>query len=199
MASLSKVLESSPPVAFPLKSCFHLYGKELSELNHFLKRYGNFKKLSANFKSQKFLKKFDATIKSEGKLIVNRPGSLTWKVLRPVPTTYLFTKNSLKIYEDGKLSQNLDMNKLGASAHKSIGGLMAWLKLDSKTIEKYYLIARKGKDQFSFTYRESNPPFKQILATLAPKGYISKVEITELSGDVLTLTFERPEIIREKI
>ncbi|MBT3980131.1 MAG: outer membrane lipoprotein carrier protein LolA [Bacteriovoracaceae bacterium] len=180
-------------------SCFQLYGKELSELNHFLKRYGNFKKLSANFKGEKFLKRFDATIKSEGKLIVNRPDSLTWKILRPVPTTYEFTKNSLKIFEDGKLSQNLDIAKLGPGAHKSIGGLMAWLKLDSKTIEKYYFVSRSGKDQFSFTYKESDPPFKKILATLAPKGYISKVEITELSGDVLTLTFERPEIIREKI
>lgn len=166
-----------------------------AELAEKLKQYRSIATISAPFKQKKTFKDIDMVLKSEGQFELSRTSkTVTWQVLKPSPLKVILNGVEVKMIGP-ESTQTFKISEIGGDkAMKSLTSLVAWLELDAEKLTRDYGVSQLGPDKFRFVPKTDT--FGELDMQLNPKGFLTKLEIHERSGDKLEIDFGTPKISR---
>lgn len=172
-----------------------LFEMTLSQLKIELAFYLNDHSLSGQFVQNKLIKELKLNLKSEGSFRVvqqkNKPAFIIWNILKPDalnvcilgPELFIKTKNKNK---SEVIQQNL--NDIEASDPTGMAKLQALIVVDPEAIFKKFNIL-KSKNKLILKNKDIKEDLGEIKLTLNKEKLIETVEVTEVTGDVLTIQF----------
>lgn len=182
-----------------------------AELADKLKTYGSFSSLDVDFHQIKTLSEMGVRIESEGRLSLTRPSRIRWEITKPSPVVVKLDEHEIRI-EIGK-GKDLQIQTLkrqapvaGQSTGQSPGPssdpmdrglseLVSWLNMDVAALDRQYAVYSDGASAFRFEPRQKETSvFKALRMELAAQGYLKKLRIEELSGDLLEIDFGKPHL-----
>lgn len=161
-------------------------------------KYSKLSSLSADFKQIKEVKSLGVTLKSEGSLNFQKPDFFEWQVKKPRSFGFVFRKGSIELWENGKISKSADSSKMDAKMLNAISHLKAWLTLDQKFIESHYSIKELSKNRYEFRPIGELKIFKSITIETHEKYPIKKIQMLEMSDDVIDIEFFGTKMTYEK-
>lgn len=174
-----------------------------SELQDKLKYYKKINTLHTKFKQVKNLKDLGMELESSGELSLVFPEEVTWTLLTPAYTQLKLSGQTLSL-ESGELANRkkntFNLTKeLGADISKSLLHLLVWLKIDVDSIFQLYEVVELGTNSYSCKPRNTQDAvFEGLNFVIHPKGHISKLILSEKSGDHLTISFSDPKVHLKK-
>lgn len=172
-----------------------------AEVAERLKGYADLKSFKTRFTQLKHLKEVGVDLKSDGELVVHRPNEVIWTVRHPAFLTLSITPQEIHLTQGEGAEKREQRWKLGTQISeeyvKGIRDLVAWLKLDVKTITETYTLDETKPNELTCTRKveDKTSPFKSMRMKIGAKGHLEKLFLEERSGDAMELTFSPPESV----
>jgi hypothetical protein len=164
--------------------------------------YQNLATLEVGFIQKKSLSSIGTTLESSGRLkITDHPKLIVWEILKPAPLRIELRDSKMKIItapgSKNESVQLLDANEGGAKGSAAQAELSAWMSLDANSISDQYNITQKNKNEFEF-HPKGKSAFSSINVKLTRLGNLQDLNLHEVSGDTLALTFGKPQLSYKK-
>lgn len=161
-------------------------------------KFSHVKTLSAKFKQQKTVKSLEMTLNSRGSILLKKPDFFEWNVVDPRSFSFIFNKDQMEIKENGKVVRSIDSTKMDEKLLVSITHLRGWLTLDEKFIQSHYSVKKISQYRYEFSPLAEKKIFQSILVTTAEAVPIKRIQMTELSGDIIDIEFFDTKMSNEK-
>lgn len=148
--------------------------------------------LQCHFREEKHIALLSTPIVTEGDIHYVRPGRLARRVVTPSPQVILIEGASLRMW-DGTREERLDLASQPV-VRSFVDSIVALLSGDRAALERSYRlsIAAEG-DGYVLTLTPRAAPLSEFLTSIRftlSRGYdLTRMDMTETSGDVSTTTF----------
>jgi len=155
------------------------------------------KTLTTDFVQYKHMDFLAKDIETSGKMVFKTPGMLLWQYTKPYQYSVIFKNNKIAINDAGKKSEmNVGNSKMFAKLNKLIVGSVSGDMFDENEFTITYLKSAEynvtrllPKDAALKKY------IKEMELNFDKKGnMVSKVKMTEPSGDYTTIVFKNKAI-----
>lgn len=166
-----------------------------------LQAYEKLTSFRTRFTQTKYLKEVGVALKSDGELVVHRPDQVIWTVKHPAFLKLTLSPTEIHL-EQGEGAERREQTwKFGAQISgdyvKGIRDLVVWLKLDVKAITETYTLDETKPNELTCTRKieDKLSPFKSMRLKIGASGHLEKLFLDERSGDLMELTFAKPEMV----
>lgn len=163
-----------------------------AEFSSILHRYQSFSSLKTSFTQIKTITDLGIQLKSEGTLSINRPSTVIWQVLKPGPLTVTINDKQVSMENETFL-----LSSAPSKVSQKLALMISWLKMDTAKLYENFSILRLRENVYRLTPRQKKSDAMGIGAfeiTLNSQGYVERVLITEVSGDLLEILFLKPKV-----
>lgn len=161
--------------------------------------YESIATLRSRFRQTKLLKDVNLKLDSEGELTLVRPDKVTWAIRKPARMEVSLDGRTVTLTSADKsetytLGENPD-----DTVSRGLMGLIAWLRVDVNALNAAYEFTQLEGGEYLCTPRESaGAPFRAMKLKIHDAGHVEKLVLDELSGDSLTIQFDKPVLTRKK-
>jgi hypothetical protein len=171
-----------------------------NSLSKHLKEYQAIQRLESTFKQTKSFKDLKLKLKSEGQFTLDRiHKKVIWHIKKPADLKVTMTDDFITTKEEGrKDEQTLKLSELGnGRLAQSMGMLVSWLEMDASKLIRQYSVFELADRKFRFVPKDKGlSPFEALEMQLNGKGLVEHVEISEKSGDHMSIDFQNNQIQR---
>jgi outer membrane lipoprotein-sorting protein len=161
-------------------------------------KYAKLSSLRANFKQEKEVKSLGMKLHSSGSLSFKKPDLFERKVLQTNPFGFVFKSDQIELWENGKLVKSVDSSKMDTKMLNAITHLKAWLTMDQKFVETHYSMKKLSESKYEFTPKGKTQIFKTITIETDTKSPIKRIQLVELSDDLINIEFSGTKLQYEK-
>lgn len=171
-----------------------------AELKALFSRYSQLKSLSVDFQQIKTLKDIPTKLASQGHLDVVAPNSLIWTVTKPSFLEFKLVGGDAQITSgkgaDANVQKFTKAQMASSAQAKSLDGIASWLKFDPTFLTKEYSVTKNADGSLNFTpHKLEESPFSSIQLSFAKEAFVKRLRLSEKSGDLIEIEFEKPVIV----
>lgn len=175
----------------------HLPVVEKPELERLLTGYVKLQKLDSAFVQKKTIKELKLDLISHGRLVVEKPHSIVWTVVKPsFLEVKIDDKNIQMTTLKGTLrqTQTVSLSSIGsAQGAQGLSLLIPWLEMNTDAIFESYSIVQPVPLFLQLTPKKESL-FKQIELRLSKAGPVERLTFYEKNGDSIDITFKSVKI-----
>lgn len=160
-----------------------------ASIDKYFSSFKSLKSLKADFKQDKLIKSLDIVVSSEGRLEIDKPEFFLWAVVKPSSISFKFEKNEIQLITNGKVTMSTQVGKVGSDLLEMINFLKSLMNMDKEYILSHFHIKETSEKSFLLTPVVEKKLFQQISIKFGSRDEITKIILTELSGDLITINF----------
>lgn len=159
--------------------------------------------IQTDFVQEKILALFKQKVILKGKIFIQKPGMLAWKVSSPMRYALVINGSNISQWDqDSNQLQSVSLNKT-PSFQVAIQQMQNWFSGSYKSMQGDYQIKLIGQQplELEFIPKEKSIPGnfiqKVIVLFAADQQYIKQINILEKTGDSTLLEFINPRLNQE--
>ncbi len=166
----------------------------MADLKKALANYQVISRLEVDFKQTKILKGMKTKLESSGRLILERPGKVEWRVLDPQELTVILEPGKIAVTNAEGKTETFSIGEVGNPRdQRNLEDMLNWLKLDADLIAAAYDVTRVDATTLDFQAKRADSAMKKLRMKLTPKGDVRELKFTEASGDEMVIAFGTPK------
>ncbi len=153
--------------------------------------YTSFNYLKTQFDQEKHVRELKSPLITSGILTVDRDsGSLTWEVTKPSHLSAEIKGDQVTIETGSGAEKNRQV-------YKSWKEMSDFINFDPQKIIKKFKVVKVANLTYEFLpQKDSQAPFSKLVVTANKEGFLSRLEMHEVSGDYFVLKFSSPIVRR---
>lgn len=169
-------------------------------LSRIERAFSEVKTIQSRFVQEKELSVFQDKVIMKGRMVMENPGRLAWRVEEPVRYAFLLSEKTLQQWDE----ETGEVQKISLSSNPAFqivdSQLRGWFSGRYRELSKEYEVAVLGEDpcRLSFVPRPSSVIAKAVRSVTVELRedlrYLRSIEIVDLNGDRTRYSFEETRL-----